>query len=383
MIFAMRKIRMKKSCTISCSIVLSLALVMMTCSSEDPVEPEITFNSFSEEVQYLIESNFTFGGVAVGVIKGDTTFTLFHGTRSENSHLPPDENTVYEMGSVTKTFTATLLADFVVNERIGLHDNVQSYLPADSVMMPTYNGIEISFWHLATHTSALPKNFSDEYPLPAYVSTDDPFNLITAEHVYDYLNHYVTLTRAPGVQYEYSNFGVGFLGFVLSRINQTTYESLLKTTILDVLNMDRTSIQMTDEQMNNVAVGYDSQRNEVTPWGSDHILVGCGSLKSTLNDMMAYVKANMGLLDSSLNDAITLALQPQFANYVCLCWFLEYLDDGQIIQWHGGAAAGHITFIGFNRSMSTGVVILYNWTASLLPVEIGMRIFEIAGRYQE
>ena len=108
MIFAMRKIRMKKSCTISCFIVLSLALVMMTCSSEDPVEPEITFNSFSEEVQYLIESNFTFGGVAVGVIKGDTTFTLFNGTRSENSDLPPDENTVYEMGSVTKIYHAVI-----------------------------------------------------------------------------------------------------------------------------------------------------------------------------------------------------------------------------------------------------------------------------------
>ncbi|UCE08142.1 MAG: hypothetical protein JSW07_09005, partial [bacterium] len=76
------------------------------------------------------------------------------------------------------------------------------------------------------------------------------------------------------------------------------------------------------------------------------------------------------------------ALQPQFANYICLSWFLETLNDGQIITWHGGAAAGHITFIGFNRSASTGVVILYNWTASLLPQEIGMRIFKIAQKYE-
>jgi len=362
-------------------LMITVLSLIINCDSTYPPEPEPTFNSFQEEVQYIIESSFTFGGVSVGVIKGSEEFSIFHGTKSKNTDEPPDENTVYEMGSITKTFTATLLADAVVNGTVRLDDEVRDYLPAGSVTMPTYYGAQISFWHLATHTSGLPRNFSDDYPLPEGVSPDDPFNLITEENIYDYLTNYVILIRAPGSQFEYSNFGYGFLGFILSRINITTYELLLKMTLLDVLNMDRTSIHLTEEQMSNSAVGYDQWMNEVEPWGSNHVLVGCGSLKSTLKDMMSYLRANLGLLDTPLNPAITLALQPQFADYVCLSWFLETLPDGQIITWHGGAAAGHINFIGFNRSTSTGVVILYNWTASLLTREIGMRILEIAGRY--
>ena len=363
----------------------TLFLFFTSCDSKKSTEPdpEPTFNSFQEEAQYLIESNFPLGGIAVGIIRGDEEIQIFHGTKSNDSSEPPDENTVYELGSTTKTFTATLLADHIVKGTVGLYDDVQDYLPADSVIMPTFNGAQINFWHLATHTAALPKNFSDNYPLPPGVDPDDPFNHIRAEHVYDYLTHYVTLSRAPGTEYFYSNFGYGFLGFLLSRTNQTSYETLLKTTVLDVLGMDRTSIHLTDAQRNNIAVGYDRYMNAVEPWGSDHVLVGCGSLKSTLKDMMSYLRANMDLLDTPLNDAISLALQPQFANYICLSWFLEPLDDGQIITWHGGAAHGHITFIGFNRDTSTGVVILYNWSNSLLPQEIGIRIFEISRQYDE
>jgi len=360
-----------------------LILIIIGCSKKNPTESQPEFDNFHDEVEYLINSNFTFGGVAAGIIKGDESFSIFHGTKSKNTNVPPDENTVYEMGSITKTFTATLLANAVVNDIVELHDKVQDYLPTDSVTMPTYNSEQISFWNLATHTSGLPRNFSDDYPLPPGVNPDDPFNLIRSEHVYDYLTNYVTLTRAPGSQYDYSNFGVGLLGFVLSRINRTTYESLLKSTVLDVLNMERSSIHLTDAQRNNIAVGYKRWQNEAQPEGSDHVLVGCGNLKSTLKDMMNYLKANMGLLDTELNEAITLALQPQFANYVCLNWHLRTLDDGQVITWHGGAASGHITFIGFNRNTTTGVVILYNWTASLITEEVGMRIFEISAMYED
>ena len=116
---------------------------------------------------------------------------------------------------------------------------------------------------------------------------------------------------------------------------------------------------------------------------ANHVLVGAGNIKSTLKDLMNYLRANMGFLDTELNLAIELAQRPRFNNFVYLGWFIIKLSVGQIITWHGGATVGHITFIGFNRSTSTGVVILYNWTASLLPQEVGMRIFEIAGRYEE
>ncbi len=375
--------RKKTPNAISDLIVLA-AILILGCDSKDPVKPESepTFNSFREEVEYVIESTFTFGGVALGVIRDGEAFNLFHGEKSKNSDNLPDENTIYEMGSVTKTFTTTLLADHIVNDRVGLHDEVRAYLPADSVTLPTYNGAEISLWHLATHTASLPKNFSDNYPLPPGTPETDPFAGIRSEHVYDYLTNYVTLNRAPGNEYEYSNLGVGLLGLILSRINETTYETLLKETVLDVLGMDQTSIVLNDAQRGNMAVGYNEWTNEIEAWSSDHVLVGCGSLKSNLKDMMTFLKANMGLLDSSLNASIALALQPQFANFICLGWFLFTFDDGQIITCHGGAAAGHMTFIEFNRSTQMGVVMLYNMNSSLFTQDVALSIFEIAGKYE-
>ena len=356
-------------------------LLTAGCDAAGP-SPEPVFDNLLDEVHYLIESRFTSGGVAVGIIDHGDETTIFHGTRSSDTSAPPDENTVYEMGSVTKVFTGTLLADAVLADSVGLHDAIQDHMPADSVTVPTYAGTEISLWHLVTHTSALPRNFSDAYPLPAGTPDYDPFALITGADIYDYLSHYVTLAYRPGTQYAYSNFGAGLLGFILGRIQGTTYASLLETTILDVLGMDRTSVHLTADQMTNLAVGYDEHGNEAAPWSSDHALVGCGGLKSTLKDMMVFLKANLGLVSTSLGETLALAQQPQFGDYVCFCWFLKELDDGQIVTQHGGAAAGHITYIAFNRNTATGVVILYNRSGNLLPIEVGDRILLAAEKYR-
>ena len=354
-----------------------LSVLTMGCRPGQPTRPGTVTEDLQDELRRIVESEFPVGGAAVRVIRGNEAFTVFHGTKSLDAFDPPDENTVYEMGSITKTFTATLLADNAVRGAVGLHDALRDYLPADSVTLPSYDGVQISLWHLATHTSGLPQNFSDAYPLPPGVSAYDPFNHIRAEHVYDYLSHYVSLTRAPGTGYAYSNFGAGLLGFVLARVHGTDYESLLKTTVLDVLGMDRSSIHWTEAQRENLAVGYDDRLEAAVSWGSDHVLVGCGSLKSTLKDMTAFLKASMGLLDTDLNDAVALAVTPQFAEYICLNWHLETLDDGQTVTFHGGAAAGHMNFIGFNRETATGAIILYNVNAFRIH-EIGFRILQIA-----
>ena len=362
---------------------LIFTIVFIGCSSEKSTEPEPepTFDNFRDEVEYIIESNFTFGGVAAGIINGDEEFTVFHGTKSKTGSESPDENTIYEIGSITKTFTATILADFVVNGIVRLDDKIQDYLPADSVTVPSYNGSNISFRHLAVHTSGLTRNFSDDFPLPAGTPSEDPFALIKAEHIYNYLNNYVPLLHRPGSEYFYSNFGYGLLGFVLSRINNSSYEELLKETVLNVLGMNHTSITVRDEHMNNIAVGYDKWKNNVEWLGSDHDLVGAGGIKSTLKDMMAYLKAYMGILDTQLNETVALARQQQPGNFICLGWHLRSLSDGQTVILHGGATYGCISFIGFTGDLSTGVVILYNYTASLLPDEVAMRIFQVATEY--
>ncbi|MFC1724247.1 serine hydrolase domain-containing protein [candidate division KSB1 bacterium] len=363
-------------------VIYSLLVIgVISCSSKNPAEPEPVFNSFQEKVEYLIESNFKTGGVAIGIIKGDEEFTFFHGRKSKNSSSVPDGNSIFELGSITKTFTATILADFVLNGTIELDDEVQDYLPSESVTLPSFNGSNITFMHIATHTSGLPTNFSDNYPRPAGSPPEDPFALMTEEHVYDYLSNYASLISEPGTQYKYSNFGYGFLGLILSKINNTSFEDLLSTKILNVLGMDRTSYTLSEEQLTNVAVGHNSSLEEVEPWGTNHVLIGCGGLKSTLNDMLIYLKANMGIQQTQLSAAMTYAQEVYFDNYICLGWQKRALSDGQVITWFAGASAGHIAFIGFNENYSNGVVVLYNIGQNMLADEVGNKILEAAVKY--
>ena len=97
--------------------------------------------------------------------------------------------------------------------------------------------------------------------------------------------------------------------------------------------------------------------------------------------MMVYLKANMGILPTQLGHAMQLSQQVHFDNYVGLGWQKTWLTDGQMVTWFGGASAGHLTFIAFNREANTGVVVLYNVGQNMTPVDVGKEILEIAGRY--
>src|SRR4029078_9399783 len=135
--------------------------------------------------------------------------------------LPLDANTVFEIGSLTKTFTATILADMVLRGEVALDDPAQKYLPA-SVKVPSRNGRQITLLDLATHTSGLPK-------IPANLKQTDPQNpyaSYSVQDLYDYLTSY-TLTRDPGARFEYSNTGVGLLGHILSLKANKSYEDLV------------------------------------------------------------------------------------------------------------------------------------------------------------
>lgn len=369
---------MKRPIALSFLFVFVSFVLLVSCRNDgtEPV-PE----TFEEEVEYLIDSSFAYGGVAVGVINGTEEFTIFQGTKSRQSNDPPDENSVYEMGSITKTFTGIVLAEVVLDGTIQLEDEIQPHLPDDRVTVPTYGGMPISFLHLATHTSGLATNFSDNYPLPEGTPHEDPFALIREEHIYDYLSNYAVLYTEPGTTYRYSNFGYGLLGFVLGKITNDSFGNLVQSVMLDELGMTRTSFALTSEQLGNIAVGHTRDYDEVEPWSSDHDLVGCGGLKSTLRDMMVYLKANMGILPTQLGDAMEISQQIFFDTYVGLGWQKTQLTDGQVVTWFAGASAGHLTFIAFNREYNTGVVVLYNVGQNMTPVDVGKEILVIAGRY--
>jgi CubicO group peptidase (beta-lactamase class C family) len=244
---------------------------------------------------------------------------------------------------------------------------VEHYLPSNKVTIPKKDGIEITFAHLLTHTSGLPRSPCMEgspYPLPPGYDIENPYAAYTTEQVYDYLTNYCTLDFTPGTWWEYSNTGVGLVGHILGLIDGTSYETVLTRDIFNVLDMNNSSLFLTDQQKTDMALGHDRNKKMVPFFTANDIFQGAGMIKSSLNDMFKYLEANMGLVDTPLRNAMDLTHQRQMHQGSMgdqgLAWFILDLDDGQQIIYTGGDTNGHSTYMAFNKTESTGAIILLN-----------------------
>ncbi|HWY34590.1 MAG TPA: serine hydrolase domain-containing protein, partial [Nitrosopumilaceae archaeon] len=211
----------------------------------------------------------------------------------------------------------------------------------------------ITLGDLATHTSGLPfvpDNVGLQHPNNPYVD-------YTAKQLYSFLSKYI-LTRDIGSKYEYSNVGYGLLGHILTLVSGKNYETLVKQTICEPLKMSETVISLTSELQKNLATGYDANEKAVQ-YLDFSVLEGCGALRSTVNDLLNYTAANMGLMKSELTPAIELIHKTHDSNTDALGWgFIE--DDRKQIYWHNGGTYGCSTYFGFDLVSKTGVVVLSN-----------------------
>lgn len=343
------------------------ALIFSGCNkNDDSTDP--VFTSLEEEINYLANQYVKVGAV-VGIIDKQQNRLIFSfGTKSINTTEQPDANTVFDIGSITKTFTAILAADMYLKGKI-TDEIVDHYLPVDKVTIPSSDGVEITFINILTHMSGLPRTphmDGSMYPLPEGFDAKNPYAVYTSEDVYDYLTNYCTLEFTPGTYWGYSNTGYGLLGHTLGLMDGTSYKNILNRDIFNLLAMNNSSLFLTDQQLTNMAPGHDSSLKIVPNYTANDIFQGCGMIKSSLNDMFKFLEANMGLVESPLKDAMerthqrTPDIYTGSMGYIGLAWFIIELDDEQEIIYSGGNTNGHSTYIAFNMSNLTGAIILLN-----------------------
>lgn len=285
-----------------------------------------------------------------------------------------DGNSVFEIGSISKVFTATALARLVEEGKVKLDDPVQKYLPA-SVHIPSRNGKQITLGSLAEQNSGLPRLPSNFHPAdPA-----NPYADYTVQQMYDFLSSY-QLPRDPGTQFEYSNLGVGLLGHALALATGKSYEELERTLIWAPLDMDHTAITLTPWMKSHLALGHDEQGNVVPNWDLP-TLAGAGAIKSTMNDMLKFAEANVHPERGALQRAMTFAQQerapagsPQMR--IGLNWMNLHAGADTIV-WHNGGTGGYRSFIGLLPSRKMAVVILTNSTGEGAD-DIGMHLLDPA-----
>jgi serine-type D-Ala-D-Ala carboxypeptidase/endopeptidase len=289
-----------------------------------------------------------------GVVDGDNSEVVAFG-KLDNDKVP-DGDTVYEIGSVTKTFTATLLARAVLSGRVTLDTPVAQLLP--DFKIPSRGGREITLGELATQHSGLPRlpsNFLPRDPANPYADYD-------AAKLKAFLAQY-ELPRDPGASYEYSNLGFGLLGYALARLDHTTYGALAGEAILEPLGMAMSGTAFTDTMRAHLAPGHAATGQAVGNWDLD-ALAGAGAIRSTANDLLRYLKANMGIDPSNLAAAMKLAQQPRSEMTRTMRIGLAWMTTGKGIVWHAGMTGGYASFLGFTADRRHGVVILTNAAVS-------------------
>lgn len=271
---------------------------------------------------------------------------------------PLSAKTVFEIGSINKTFTGVILADMVSRGEFSLDDPISKFFPA-AINMPSRNGRQITLLDLATHTLGLPR-VPTGYKIP---DRSNPYAHYEAKHLYDFLSSY-ELERDVGAEPVYSNLGAGLLGHALARAaDMETLGELIRQRISGPLKMKMTDYGRNGELGEWIAKGH-NEKGEQVPYWDVAVLSGAGGLNSTVEDMLKYLEANVGTPKSPLEAAMREAHLPrrslknkEFS--VGLGW-QQRTRGGQTIVHHGGGTAGFQTYLAFHPATGAGVVILGN-----------------------
>jgi len=314
----------------------------------------------------IVEAKFAESGApgcSVGVIVGDAlVYEKALGLKSKVSDQPAAVDTLYQIGSVTKVFTATLLAVLRDENQLQFDDEMTRFLPPGTELRSVFAGAPaITLRHLVTHTAGLPRD-------PVGVDRKQP---VSAEALVGSLA--VTDAVLPaGQQVMYSNLGFMLLGRCLERASGQDYETLLRSRILEPLGMNSTRLALTRESVEGIAGHYwpeDNGASERPAWVFGEAC-GAGGIISNVPDLARFISAQMRWWDAAaapVRGATLVELHtPQrmmdgsWSRAIGLGWCVTRNETHGEIVYHGGETDGHASAIGFSVRHGVGVVVLTN-----------------------
>jgi len=312
-------------------------------------------------------------GMVVGVIDSKGKRVIAYGSLAKDDKRPLNGDTIYEIGSMTKVFTSLVLMDMVQKGEVAVTDPVSKFLPA-SVKVPERNGKKITLQDLSTQSSGLPRmptNFAPKDPA-------NPYADYSPEKLYQFLSGY-QLTRDIGDKYEYSNLGVGLLGHALTLRAGSSYEAMVKSRVLDPLGMNNTRVTLTPEMKARLALGHAANLSVVPNWDID-ALAGAGALRSSANDMLTFLAANLGYTNTPLAPAMAAEIsirKPAGSAdmQIAYAWHVQ-TKNGNSIIWHNGGTGGYRSYMGFDPKTRAGVVVLSNSSTDGAPDDIGRHLLD-------
>ncbi|MGV6940583.1 beta-lactamase family protein [Stenotrophomonas maltophilia] len=276
------------------AVVLSAVLLAVGCEGRK-APPNDVGAAVDEAAHALIEQPLLHSA-SIGVVYRGKTFIRHRGEMVAGKPDVPTDATLYEIGSLSKTLAGTLMARAVLEGRVGLEDDVRSYLQGDYPNLQ-YQGQPIRVRHLLSHTSGLPNMLPERANTVLEDFTDHrvPGELSALYAHYgkpDFLRdlHAVRIPRMPGKEYAYSSAGTELTAHILEGVYKTDYTSLLRGFFSDAAAMTSIGIKLGNAEKDRLAIGYHSDNPVPTspmpqlPWGAS------GNVKATVPDMVKYLK---------------------------------------------------------------------------------------------
>lgn len=280
--------------------------------------------------------------------------TNYYGVIKTNNSIKPIENQykVFEIGSITKVFTSTVLANLVLDNKIKLSNNVNDYFD-----FPFLNDTKISLESLANHTSGLPT-------LPENLEMTDqqnPYKDYGGKELEMYLNQHLKLQNNEKSTYDYSNLGVGLLGYTLGVSQKTSFEKLLQKNVFDKFQMKQSFTSSSDVK-DQLVKGQDMNGKTVSNWDFD-ALFAAGGILSTTHDLANFAKAQFDPKNKALALTRTATFSIDKNMQIGLGWYLIKSPKGKDLVWHNGGTGGYSSSMAVNVKAQTAVIILSNLSA--------------------
>lgn len=299
--------------------------------------------------------------LVVGVYKDGKSFFQGYGYTDIDQKLAPDESTIFQIGSISKLFTASLLKILCDEGIVTMESTLDELIGKQYSLSPDAKLVTLQ--QLVTHTSGFPRVPKSLMNIIIQKVGKDkilenPYSYIEFADVINYLK--TSKGKRKAGSFKYSNFGMGLLGHILEIVTEKDLEHLAKDKLFAPLDMTSTGIQMTDEMMKSLAQGYSSKGDKAELWTFSAI-PGAGAFSSNASDMMKFIHANI-VDESSIANTLKSMQHPSTISTVGIGWIqsspLDKFLGNKTFVWHNGMVGGYASYIGVDQQENIGVVVL-------------------------
>ena len=320
--------------------------------------PRLAGAMSAERTAALLDARLAEQGVGLAALQVDKAGVAIASRGAAGRGVPLDDDGRFEIGSITKTFTALLLADAVGRRSLALDDPVEAALPPGLKLRDAADA-PIRWVDLATHRSGLPR-------LPTNLAPRDPGDPYAGYDEAELLRFLRAFqpTVARNTRWEYSNLGFGLLGHALGRAAGSSYAALLKERVLEPLGMSRSGLALPGRTIPDQVDGHDGEKRRVPHWHFDDVLAGAGGLVMPAADLARFARAALQLESTPLGEAFRLTLRRHAAgaseiNPMGLGWVRAPLNGRSLFN-HDGGTGGFSSSLWLDPDRGRAAAVLSN-----------------------